>query len=106
MGDMTENIQGFDQPAPTFSGMFQAAPPVPASPEQARKLVVLDHQDFVKLDGLIRDEAEARTKFETASKRRDKFCLELEKKHDLGGLSWVVDHDRKAIAITGQRQRP
>ena len=88
---MMENIQGFDQ-----------VPAHASNQDPDRKLVILDSQDFVNLDALIREEAEARERLDAASKRRDRFCLEMEKKHNLGGLSWIVDHDKKGCKISLQ----
>jgi hypothetical protein len=68
------------------------------------ELIILDHQDFKKLNILIREEEEAKIQFDTAFKRRDKFCVELEKKHCLSGFSWEVDHKKGAIAVTGRRE--
>jgi len=70
----------------------------------SKELIILDHQDFRKLSLLIREEEEAREQLNTAFKRRDKFCVELEKKHCLSGFSWEVDHKKGAIVVTGKRE--
>ena len=108
--DMAGNVQGFDQKpsAPEFSGMQvpQTKEPDQGPGPNGQRLIILEHRDFSKLDGLIREETEARERFETALKHRDKFCLELEQKHKIAGLSWVVDSKKGAIVVTGQRNKP
>jgi hypothetical protein len=67
------------------------------------ELIPLNHRDLRKLGQLIREEKETRERFETAVKRRDRFCVELEQKHSLTGLTWVVDSHRGGLVITGKR---
>jgi hypothetical protein len=53
--------------------------------------VQLDVHDWQKLRNLAADEEEAMKKARTAFERRERFCLELEKKHGISGKRWVFD---------------
>ena len=98
------NSPGNPNPVPNATVTNPTTSPI--SDLTSKETIILDHRDFRKLSMLIREEEEAQKQFSTTSKRRDKFCLELEQKHSLSGLSWEVDHEKGAIIVTGRRQKP
>lgn len=66
----------------------------------------LNPKDLKKLRKLIDEEKAAQEALRQASRRRDLFCVDLEKEYGLNGWAWTVDLDKAIIQITGPRKKP
>lgn len=106
-----------EQPAPQFSGMN--LPPgvqiikiddldIPKAegPPKPIAEIKMSPGDLQKLGKLVQEEDLATQAAKKASRRRDLFCVDLEKAYALMGKVWRVNFDKRSIEVIGEREMP
>ena len=73
-------------------------PRMAAKPPDSAFVQLSDH-DWQKLRNLAADEEETMGKAKTAFERRERFCIEIEKKHGISGRKWTFDAKTGRLVI-------
>lgn len=103
------NIDGI-LPAPEFSGM--AIPtgiritPIEKPAEEPKPVIKLKSSETKRFKKLLYEENTAVAAAKDASRRRDLFCVDLERDYGLNGSVWTVDLEKGTITVTGKRPSP
>lgn len=84
MNENESRIEGFEQPA------------VKSVVSRTSK-IKLAQDEITQLSDFVDDEERAR-------RRRDAFCVALEKKYDIEGSVWTFNAEEGTIQITGKRK--
>ena len=97
-----------DQPSGQIIGFsgFESKPLSPqAAPQPAAPLpqLKLQRNDAQKLQKLAYEENDCVEAARKAVKRREAFCLQLEKKMGIRGKTWKVDFSRGMLIVTGDK---
>ena len=87
-----------------FSGFDSKPAPVPVAsqPAQATQLR-LPRNDCQKLQKLVYEENDCVEAARKAVKRREAFCLQIEKRMGVGGKTWKVDFSQGMLIVTGDK---
>ena len=87
-----------------FSGFDQKPPPPLAAPQPtALPQLRLPRNDAQKLQKLVYEENDCVEAARKAVKRREAFCLQLEKKMGIADKAWKVDFQRGMLIVTGDK---
>ena len=93
---------GFDSKGSVVPARDPMVPaPSPADGPPPDGFVQLSEHDFQKLKSLAKEEEKAMGEAKIAFDRRERFCLELEKKHKIEGMKWTLDAQGGRLVIKG-----
>lgn len=73
---------------------------------QSTSAVKIKSSELKKLKKFIHDEEVAVAAAKAASRKRDLFCVDLEREYGLNGMMWTADLEKGIIKITGPRKAP
>lgn len=107
-----ERESNSDNVTPMFSGMINGFSgsigalgglPAPIVGERTGENIVLDQSEVKRLKKLLEEERQAVEDAKEAARRRDQFCLALEKRYNIVGYKWNVDFEKQSIDVGEKR---